>query len=204
MYKYYNAFGLFSKTNVGLSGESSSLFFNLEDVGPVEKATMSFGQRFTITPLQMCTALCAIANNGYLLQPNLVKSMTNTDTGEVIETETKTIRQVISSQTAEQLCEMMESVVENGTGTSAAIEGYSIGGKSGTSEPPVNNKKAGYVASFAAITPVKNTKLVILLTMYDPQNGQYHGGQVAGPVVSQILKDVLQHMEIQPNQNKTN
>ena len=162
---------------------------------------MSFGQRFTITPLQMCSALCAIANNGYLLQPNLVESMTNTDTGEIIETETKIIRQVISSQTANQICDMMESVVDNGTGTSAAIKGYSIGGKSGTSEPPVNNKKAGYVASFAAITPVENTKLVVLLTMYDPQNGLYHGGQVAGPIVSKILKEVLQYMEIQPEPN---
>lgn len=204
LYKYYDAFGFFSKTNVGLSGEASGLFFNLEDVGPVEKATMSFGQRFTITPLQMCTALCAIANNGYLVQPNLVKTMKNTDTGEIIETETNTIRQVISSQTAEQICEMMESVVEEGTGTSAAVEGYSVGGKSGTSEPLAGDKDSGYVASFAAITPVKNTKLVILLTMYDPQNGKYHGGQVAGPVVSQILEEVLEYMEVQPDQNKSN
>jgi len=201
-YKYFDAFGLSSKTNVGLSGEASGLFFNLDDVGPVEKATMSFGQRFTITPLQMCTALCAIANDGYLLQPKIVKSMTNTDTGEVIETETKTIRQVISSQTAHQLCDMMESVVENGTGTAAAIDGYSIGGKSGTSEPPVNNKEAGYVASFAAITPIEDTELVILVTMYDPQKGLIHGGQVAGPVASKIIKDTLEYMEIQPNKKQ--
>ena len=201
-YKYFEAFGLSSKTNVGLSGEASGLFFNLDDVGPVEKATMSFGQRFTITPLQMCTALCAIANDGYLLQPKLVKSMTNTDTGEVIETETKTIRQVISSQTANQLCDMMESVVQNGTGTAAAIDGYSIGGKSGTSEPPVNNKEAGYVASFAAITPIEDTELVILVTMYDPQKGLIHGGQVAGPVASKIIKDTLEYMEVQPNKKQ--
>lgn len=199
LYKYYNAFGLFSKTNIGLSGEESGLFFNVNDVGPVEKATMSFGQRFTITPLQMCTALCAIANDGYLLQPNIVKSMTNTDTGEIIETKTNTVRQVISSQTAEKLCEMMGSVVTEGTGTTAAVEGYTVGGKSGTSEPVAGNEDSGYVASFAAITPIKNTKLVVLLTMYDPQNGLYHGGQVAGPIVSQILKEVLPHLEIEPD-----
>ena len=201
LYKYYDAFGLFSKTNVGLSGEATGIFFDEDDVGPVEKATMSFGQRFTITPLQMCTALCAIANDGYLVQPNLVKTMKNTDTGEIIETETKTIRQVISSQTANQICDMMESVVENGTGTAAAIEGYSIGGKSGTSEPLAGDEDAGYVASFAAITPVEDTELVILVTMYDPQNGLIHGGQVAGPIVSKILEEVLEYMEVQPDKN---
>lgn len=202
LYKYYDAFGLFSKTNVGLSGESSSQFYKLDDVGPVEKATMSFGQRFTITPLQMCTAVCAIANNGYLLQPKIVKSMKNSDTGEVIETETKTIRQVISSQTAKKICDMMESVVIDGTGKTAAVKGYSIGGKSGTSEPPQNDEDAGYVASFAAITPVENTELVVLVTMYKPENGKHHGGQVAGPVVSKILEEVLPYLEVEPNKTK--
>ena len=200
LYKYYGAFGLFNKTNVGLSGEAVGKFHDIENVGPVEKATMSFGQRFTITPLQMCTAICAITNNGYLLQPNIVKSMTNTDTGEVIETKTKTIRQVISSQTAKQICEMMGSVVTDGTGKTAAVKGYTIGGKSGTSEPVAGDTKSGYVSSFAAITPVENTKLVVLMTMYDPQNGLIHGGQVAGPVVSQILKEVLPYLEIEPDQ----
>ena len=200
LYKYYDAFGLFSKTNVGLSGEATGVFFDEEDVGPVEKATMSFGQRFTITPLQMCTALCAIANDGYLLQPKIVKSMTNTDTGEVIETEAKTIRQVISSQTAEEICDMMQSVVEEGTGSHAAVKGYSVGGKSGTSEPVAGDPDAGYVASFAAITPVENTKLVVLVTLYDPQAGSFQGGQTAGPVVSQILSEVLPTLEIEPDQ----
>ena len=199
-YKYYNAFGFFSKTNVGLSGEQSGLFVPQESVGLVEKATMSFGQRFNITPLQMCTALCAIANDGYLLEPKLVKSMTNTDTGETIETEIKQLRQVISSQTAETVCELMKSVVTDGTGKTVAIEGYSIGGKSGTSEPPAGRKEDGYISSFAAITPVKNTKLVVLVSMYDPQNGKFHGGEVAAPVVKQILNEVLPHLEIEPDQ----
>ena len=200
LYKYYNAFGFFDKTNVGLSGEEKGKFHDLENVGPVELATMSFGQRFTITPLQMTTALCAIVNGGYLLEPTLVKSMSNPDTGEVINTETKTIRQVISSQTSEQLRKIMQSVVINGTGKRAAVKGYSVGGKSGTSEPPVGNKQAGYVASFAAISPVENTKLVVLVTLYDPHGSSHQGGTVAGPVAGQILSEVLPYLGIEPDQ----
>ena len=201
LYKYYNAFGFFNKTNVGLSAEASGIFHELDTVGPVELATMSFGQRFSITPLQMATALCAIANGGDLLQPNIVKSMTNTDTGEVIEQEPKVVRKVLSSQTASQVRSMMESVILHGTGKTAKVEGYTIGGKSGTSEPPVNNKDAGYVASFAAISPVENTKVVILLTLYKPKGVSHQGGTVAGPVVGKILSEVLPKMGIEPDQN---
>lgn len=200
LYKYYNAYGFFDKTNVGLSGEEKGKFHDLENVGPVELATMSFGQRFTITPLQMTAALCAVVNGGYLVEPTLVKSMSNPDTGEVINTETKTVRQVISSQTSDQMRKIMQSVVINGTGKKAAVKGYSVGGKSGTSEPPVGDKKAGYVASFAAISPVENTKLVVLVTLYDPHGSSHQGGTVAGPVAGQILSEVLPYLGIEPDQ----
>lgn len=200
LYKYYDAFGFFDKTNVGLSGEEKGKFHELENVGPVELATMSFGQRFTITPLQMTTALCAVVNGGYLLEPTLVKSMSNPDTGEVIDTKTKVVRQVISSQTSSQMRKMMQSVVINGTGKKAAVKGYSVGGKSGTSEPPVGDKKAGYVASFAAMSPVENTKLVVLVTLYDPHGASHQGGTVAGPVAGQILSEVLPYLGIEPDQ----
>ena len=200
LYKYYNAFGFFNKTNVGLSGEASGYFHDLEKVASVELATMTFGQRFTITPLQMATALCAIANGGYLMQPQIVKSMTNTDTGEIIEQEPKVVRQVISSQTSEKMCDMMQSVVTDGTGGNSAVDGYSVGGKSGTSEPTASNKDAGYVASFAAISPVQDTKLVVLVTLYDPQTKNHHGGSTAAPVVGQILAEVLPYLGIEPDQ----
>lgn len=199
LYKYYNAFGFFSKTNSGLPGESLGKFYKLEDVGPVELATMSFGQRFTITPLQMCTALCAISNNGYLVQPKIVKSMTNTDTGEVTSFETNTLRQVLSSKTANEVKSMMQSVVTNGTGKRAKVEGYSIGGKSGTSEPVAGNENAGYVTSFAAISPIENTQVVVLVTLYDPQGRSHQGGETAAPVVSNILKEILPSLGIEPN-----
>ena len=201
LYKYFKAFGLFDKTNSGLPGESASKFHDLDKVGSVELATMSFGQRFTITPLQMITAISAIANNGNLLQPKIVKSMTNTDTGEVTNFEATKIRQVLSVQTANQVKSMMKSVVTDGTGKNAQVKGYSIGGKSGTSEPISGDTSSGYTTSFAAISPVEDAKLAILVTLYDPKGGSHQGGQTAAPVVSKILSEVLPYLGIEPDEN---
>lgn len=199
LYKYYNAFGFFDKTKSGLPGEASGIFTAQDKVGPVELATMSFGQRFTITPLQMCTAVSAIANNGYLLQPKIVKSVTNMDTGEVKNFETTKIRQVLSSKTSSEMKSMMQSVVTGGTGKNAQVAGYAIGGKSGTSEPNSANKNAGYTTSFVAISPIENTQVVVLVTLYDPQGKSHQGGQTAAPVVSNILRDILPYIGIEPN-----
>ena len=197
LYKYYEAFGLFDSTNSGLYGEQSSIFQKLENVGPVELATMSFGQRLNVTPLQMITAISCVANDGILMQPRIVKSVTNTDTGAVTEIPVTQVRQVISSQTAAEVKSMMESVVTEGTGRHAAVSGYSIGGKTGTSEPTEANAEEGYVASYVAISPVEDTKIVLLVTLYDPQGENGHqGGQVAGPVVSQMLSEILPYMGV--------
>lgn len=196
LYKYYKAFGLFNKTGVALAGEENSIFHPLKDVGPVELATMSFGQRFSITPLQMITAISCVANDGVLVQPRIVKSITNTDTGAVSNIETTTVRQVISKETATKVKSMMESVVTKGTGRHGAVNGYSIGGKTGTSEPTENNKDDGYVASYVAISPIENTQVALLLTLYDPSNGNHQGGQVAGPVVSQMLSEILPYLDV--------
>ena len=196
LYKYYEAFGLFDSTNSGLYGEQSSIFQNLEDVGPVELATMSFGQRLNVTPLQMITAISAIANDGMLLQPRIVKEITNTDTGAVTEVPVTEVRQVISEETAQEVKSMMESVVTNGTGRHAAVSGYSIGGKTGTSEPIYTNTEEGYVASYAAISPVEDTQVVLLLTLYDPPDNNHQGGQLAGPVVSQMLSEILPYLNV--------
>ena len=200
LYKYYNAFGFFDKTNVGLSGEASGIFHKLSNVRPMELATMSFGQRFTITPLQMCSAVCAIANNGYLMKPQIIES-TSTSTGEINHVESQKVRQVISSSTASKVTSMMQSVVEGGTGQTAKVKGYSVGGKSGTSEPTVNNPDSGYVASFAGISPVENTQVVVLVTLYAPHGVSHQGGQTAGPVVSKIFSEVLPYLGIEPDQN---
>ena len=203
LYKYYDAFGLFDSTNSGLYGEQSSIFHKLEDVGPVELATMSFGQRLNITPLQMITAISAIANDGVLLQPRIVKQITNTETGAVTENPVTEVRQVISKQTADQVKSMMESVVTDGTGKNAAVTGYSVGGKSGTSEPIYTNTDAGYVASFAAISPIEDTQVVILVTLYDPPKSNHQGGTLVAPVVSQMLSEILPYLGIPSTDTQT-
>lgn len=199
LYKYYKSYGLFNTTNIDLPGESNSIFTTQEDVGPVELATAAFGQRtVNITPLQMITAVSAIANDGVLVQPRVVKQIENTDTGAITNIETVEVRQVLSSETAKTMKSMMESVVITGTGKNAAVTGYSVGGKSGTSEPIESNKENGYVASFLAISPVEDTQVVILLALYDPTNPErgHQGGTIAGPVVSQILTEILPYLGI--------
>ncbi len=206
LYKYYKAFGLFDTTGVDLPGESNSIFTKLEDVGEVELATAAFGQRtVNITPLQMITAVCAIANDGVLMKPRIVKQVTNSDTGAVTNIDPVVVRQVLSSETAETMKSMMESVVVSGTGSRGAVTGYSVGGKTGTSEPIEANKTDGYVASYLAISPVEDTQVVILLALYDPTNKErgHQGGTIAGPVVSQILTEVLPYLGI-PSDEDTN
>ena len=200
LYKYYEAYGLFKSTKSGLYGEQSSIFHKLENITNVDLAIMSFGQRINVTPLQMATAISCIANDGVLLQPKIVKSITNTDTGTVTETPVTEVRQVISKETAQQVKSMMESVVTVGTGGYAQVDGYSIGGKTGTSEPLYTQTDQGYVASYVAISPVEDTQVVLLLTLYDPPKSNHQGGQLAGPVVSKMLSEILPYLGI-PSSN---
>ena len=203
LYKYYDAFGFFDKTEFGNigdsgnSGERSGLFWDLNDVKDVELATMSFGQRFRITPLQMITAVSAVANDGVLMQPRIAKEIKNTETGAVTTIEPVEVRQVISKETSETMLDMLQTVVDNGTGKYAQVKGYSIAGKTGTSEPDPSNEDAGYVASFAAISPVESPEVVVLVTLYGLTGDNYNGSTVAAPVVSQILKEVLPYLGIQ-------
>lgn len=195
LYKYYRAYGLFEKTGSNLYGESNSLFTKEATVGEVELATMSFGQRLNITPLQMITAICAIANDGVLMKPMIVDKITNTDTGAVTNVEPTAVRQVISKETATTMKELMESVVVSGSGYRGAVTGYSVGGKTGTSEPIDSKESEGYVASFVAISPVEDTQIVLLVCFYGVERGQ-QGGQVAAPVASQMLTEILPYMGV--------
>ena len=192
LYKYYRAFGFFDTTGVDLPGEPNSIFKEESTVLPVERATYSFGQRFSITPLQMITAISAIANDGILMKPRIVKSITNTDTGAVTSIDPEEVRQVISTETAEKVKSMMQSVVEYGTGKRGGVTGYTVGGKTGTSEPmPGREDLDGYVATYVAISPVEDTQVVLLLNLYKPPKSNHQGGTLAGPVVSQMLTEIL-------------
>ena len=150
----------------------------------------------------MITAVSAIANDGVLMQPRIVKSIENTDTGTITTVEPKSVRQVVSAETAEQVRSMMESVVVEGGGKYGQVAGYSIGGKTGTSEPSPGKEEEGNVASFLAIAPVENTKVSVLLTLYGPNESNNYGGQIAAPVVAQVLSEVLPYLEI-PSNNST-
>ncbi len=193
--------GLFNKTNIDTSGEVTGIYFS--NVGPVELATASFGQRFTVTPIQMITAVSAIANDGVLMKPRIVKQIENPDTNTITTIDPVSVRQVISKETAKEMTNIMESVVTDGGGKFGQVKGYSIGGKTGTSEPSPGKEDDGYVSSFVAIAPVENTKVVVLLTLYDPQGSNYYGGKIAAPVVSQVLSEVLPYLGIPSNNDET-
>ena len=194
-YDYLEKFGFLEKTNIDLYGEANSIFLEEEDVGPVELATISFGQRFEVTPIQMITMVSTIANGGLYVQPRLVTAIIDSETGEQTEIETVYGEQVISEETAEKILDMMKSVVDEGTGKNAQVAGYSIGGKTGTSEDGVNTGK--YVTSFIGVAPTDDPEIAILITLYNPTGEAGHqGGGVAAPIAGQILSEVLPYLEI--------
>ena len=205
LYKYYRAFGLFDKTNIGLSGEANSNFHKIENVGPVELAVMSFGQRFNITPLQLITSVCSVLNEGQLMQPRIIKSIENTDDNSITTIEETKVRQVVSKTTATKVCEMLGDVVESGTGKTAKVKGYEIGGKTGTSEPLSGQEKTkGYVSSFLAFSPIEDAQIAILCTLYNPKSREYQGGKIVGPTVSKMLTEILPYLGIENSESIEN
>ena len=194
-YEYLEKFKLLQKTGIDLPGEAGSIFLAKEKAGPVELATISFGQRFEITPIQLVTAVSAIANGGTSVQPRVVKEIIDSQTKEITEVPVKTNGTVISKETSEKVLSMMESVVSEGTGKNAKVAGYRIGGKTGTSEDGVNTNK--YVTSFCGVAPIDNPQVVVLVTLYNPTGeGGHQGGGVAAPVGGQIFSEILPYLEI--------
>ena len=194
-YSYLEKFGFLQKTGIDIPGEAGSIFLAKEKVGPVELATISFGQRFEVTPIQMATMLSTIANKGKYVKPRLVKAIINSQTEEKSEIEPEYKNQVISEETSEKVLNMMESVVSEGTGKNAKVEGYRIGGKTGTSEDGVNTGK--YVTSFIGVAPIDDPQMVILVTLYNPTGeGGHQGGGVAAPVAGKIFAEVLPYLNI--------
>lgn len=193
-YEYLRKFGLFNKTGIKLPGEANSIFIKEEKAGPVELATISFGQRFEITPLQMVTAVSSIANKGTYIKPRIVKSIINSETGEKTDMPIETGEQIISKENAEKVLSMMNSVVSEGTGKNAKVEGYQVGGKTGTSEDGVNTGK--YVTSFCGVANTDDPKIVLLITLYNPTGeGGHQGGGVAAPVGGKIFSEVLPYLD---------
>lgn len=206
LYKYYQAFGFFDKTGIDLPQEASSTYWKLEDVKDVELATMSFGQRFIITPIQLVSAVSAIANDGILMKPRIVKQIINPETGTTTDIEPVQVRQVISKSTSERMRNLMKSVVDDGSGRLAKVEGYSIGGKTGTSEPQAGREDEGYIASYVAIAPTEKPEICLLIAVHNPNpnnEGSHQGGQVCGPVVSQMLSEILPYLGLTSSNAQT-
>lgn len=193
MYKYFKRLGLFEKTGVDIPGESSSIMHKPEAIGAVELATISFGQSFQITPLQLLRAVSAVINGGTLVTPHFAVSVEN-EQGEVVKTfEYDSFPGAISPETCETMKALLEKVVSEGTGKNAKIEGYAIGGKTATSQKlPRGSGK--YIASFLGFSPT-DTPRIIGLVMIDEPCGTYYGGTIAAPVMKEIYDNVLPYLE---------
>ena len=208
-FNYFEAFGFTERTGIDLPGEAQSLYIPYSRMGPVELASSAFGQTNKITPIQMCTAFCAIVNGGYLVTPHLVDKILDSD-GNVIETkETQIKRQVISEDTSKQMRGILETIVTENGGHNAYIAGYRIGGKSGTAEKidEYNNEVAEkgkenahmtYIGTFAAAVPMDDPEIVMLVLVDTPTGSEYYGSKVACPVVSAVFKEGLEHLGLYP------
>jgi len=196
LYKYIRDFGFGKTTGILLPGEAPGLVLPEERVGPVELATNSFGQGIAVTPLQMITAVAAIANGGKLMQPQIVKAIVDSKGKVVKEFKPKIVRRVISEETSATMREILKSVVAEGTGKAGYIEGFDVAGKTGTTEKYMPGK---YVASFVGFAPADDPKVIVLVVIDEPNNPETHfGSQLAAPVVKSILDDTLKYLEVKP------
>ena len=199
--KYYKAFGFRDKTGFDLPGEASGVFYTDEQFNIVELATASFGQGPKITPLQLITAVSAVANGGNLMKPHLVKQFTDENGTVVKKVQPTVVRQIVSKETSEIVCELLENAVTNGSGQNAYIKGYRVAGKTGTSEKlPRGSRK--YTASFVGFAPANDPKVACLVVIDEPVGG-YYGGQIAAPAVGRILEDTLKYLGVEPQYTET-
>ncbi len=195
-YKYMDEFGFDEKTGIDVPGEAVGIMHKLENVGPVELATMSFGQSFQITPLQLMRGASAVINGGYLVTPHFATKVLD-DKGNIVEEFVyEKGKQVISQETSQLMTEILEGVVYEGTGSKTYIPGYRVGGKTATSEK-LPRRSGKYIASFLAFAPAEKPEVVALVLIDEPK-GAYYGGQVAGPVMKELLENTLPYLNITP------
>lgn len=200
-YKYLDLFNLTSKTGIDLPGEAVGLRLPLKVARehPRDLATQAFGQTLTVTPVQMLAAINAIANDGKWVQPHLAMEFRTPD-GQTVQKVEPRSRQIISPETAREVQMLMEQVVADGTGKGAQVPGYAVAGKTGTAEKFVDGKKLEdvYIASFAGFAPVPDPKVSVLVMIDEPGGGLKYGGQIAAPVFSQMVGDILRYLQIPP------
>ncbi len=200
LYKYIVDFGFTEKTNIDVPGEAKGIMFDLDKMGPVETATTSFGQGPAVTPIQQIRAVAAVANKGIMTTPHLVETITNADGEQVYQFVDQGIKQVISEETSAEMRMLLESVVSEGTGNRAYIEGYRIAGKTGTAQVP---KADGgyyddqYIASFIGFAPANDPQIALYVAIKNPQSSNgYYGGVIAAPLFGEMMKDILRYQKI--------
>lgn len=195
--KYVNGFNLIAQTGIDLPGEANGLFFTKPQMGIVEVATTSFGQGFEVTPIQMISAVAAVANGGKYMKPHVVKELTDSEGKVVKQYNSEFSRQIVSEETAKTLCGYLERVINEGSGKNAYVQGYRVAGKTGTSEKRPRNQ-GKYIASFCGFAPADDPQVVVLVMLDEPTGGAYYGGTIAAPVAGKILSDTLRYLNIEP------
>ncbi|MFW5961511.1 MAG: penicillin-binding transpeptidase domain-containing protein, partial [bacterium] len=196
-YSYIKAFGFGEQTGIRLPAEADGIIPDYNRIGSVELATFSFGHGISVTPIQLTTAISSIANEGKLMRPRLVKKVDTGDDSKNIINEPQVLRQVVSKDTADKTKELLKQVVDSGTGTEAAVEGYEIGGKTGTAK---HYNEDIYDSSFIGIVPAEDRDLVVLTILYDIKGETYYGSQTAAPVFKDLTENILNYLNIKPDQ----
>jgi len=197
-YKYLTAFGFGRKTGIEMSGEAKGIIANKKRATALDLATMSIGQTNNVTPIQLLTAVCAVANGGVLMKPQLVQEIVASDGRVLVPFRKQEVGRVISRETSKQVCEILESVVTNGTGRRAFLPGYRVAGKTGTAQKVVDGKyvQGEYVASFVSFAPADNPHIAVLVVI---DGVPFYGGVVAGPVVQAVMLDSLKYLGVKPD-----
>ena len=204
LFSYIEKFGFGEKTGVDLNGESTGIVFDLDKVGNVELSTTAFGQGISVTPIQQVTAVSAVVNGGYLYQPYIVKSISEKETNTIIEEKNKKlVRKVISSETSSIMRHALESVVAKGGGKSAYIDGYRIGGKTGTAQKVENGRYlvGNYIMSFMAVVPSNDPEAVLYLAIDNPKNTALLSSYTTTPIARRILLDIIDALGIEKQED---
>ena len=199
LFEYIDKFGFGRKTGIDLNGEGMGIIFDLNKVGPVELATTAFGQGVSVTPIQQITAVSAAINGGKLYKPYIVKSINEPETNTIIQENKKTlVRQVISEKTSAEVRRALESVVANGSGRTAYIDGYRVGGKTGTAQKVENGHYLdnNYILSFIGFLPADDPQVVVYVAVDNPKGTVQYGGTTVGPIAKAVLKDSIKALNI--------
>ena len=199
MYEYVKNFGFLEKTGVDIQGENKGVFFSYDNFHELECATTSFGQGISVTAIQLVSAFSSVINGGYLYTPRIAKALISNQNETIYEFEPQLKRQVISNETSEKMRYALECVVAKGSGRKAFVDGYRIGGKTGTAQIAENGvyKDGSYILSFIAGAPMNDPKVVVYFSIKEPKGVIQYGGTTVGPIIQRIMSEVLDYLEVE-------